>query len=451
MKSFTLAALALLLPLLRSSANHGYGAEPTVMVTPKPALGSISNPLKGWCPYPNSGVIHQPYSMSFHYVSWKELEPTEGGFAFEQWEKDAWEQDGARGKHVVFRVYIDYPGRASGLPDWLKKQGVTQTSYSHHQGGLSPDYNHPQMIAAMEKFIAALGRRYNNHPRVAFVQLGLLGHWGEWHCWPQDDELYASTETEKRVAEAYREAFPNKLLMARYANEATGSMPRMGFHDDYFPGDTDGEDWKFLPKIRQFGREENWRRAVIGGEMQPGKAMAWLGTQYDTTQTMIERANFTWMGPYCPAIVDLSKLSAPKANEYRSRCRDLVRRMGYNFRIEKIEHPQTISRDQPFAISMLGKNLGVAPFYYPWSCEIVLINEKDEIAASQPCGWDIRRWQPNEAIDERASLTFKDVPRGSYLVGFGIRDPWTEKPSIAFANELQQIKGWSILSSVEVR
>ena len=61
--------------------------------------------------------------MVFQYVSWKELEPAEGKVAFEAWEKKAWDHARAKDKHVVLRVYVDYPSKPSGLPDWLRAQG----------------------------------------------------------------------------------------------------------------------------------------------------------------------------------------------------------------------------------------------------------------------------------------------------------------------------------------
>lgn len=421
------------------------GSEPTVTVYPEPAPGAIDNPLKGWCPYPNVEV-YQPYSMSFQYVRWKDLEPIEGQFAFEKWEQEQWEQPRSKGKHVVFRVFIDYPGKESGLPDWLREKGVPETAYEEHGGGLSPDYDRPEMVAAMERLIAALGERYNRHPRVAFIELGLLGFWGEWHCYPKGNELYASEQTEARVLSAYRRALPNKSLMVRYANERTGKQRWIGFHDDLLPADTDGEDWGFLPKLRKHGGVNNWRRAVFGGEMQPGQAAKWLGKDYETTRTMVERAHFSWMGPYCPS----QENPAEMPGQYLARCHELVRRMGYNFRITKAKHHQALVPGQPFRVALLGENLGVAPFYYPWAVEFALIDGQDRVVAHQPTDWDLRRWQPGKAFSEEASLSFGKVPAGSYRLALGIRDPWKDEAAIGFANRLNKVRGWSVFSRVEV-
>ena len=110
-----------------------------VLVHPKAAPGPLDNPLKGYCVYTNAGKIHRPYSMVFHYVPWRQLEPTEGQYAFEAWEKQTWETPIAAGKHVVLRVYADYPRKLSAIPDWLLSKGITQTPYKDYGGGLGPD------------------------------------------------------------------------------------------------------------------------------------------------------------------------------------------------------------------------------------------------------------------------------------------------------------------------
>jgi len=155
-------------------ASTTWIAAEDVIVRLPPSEGPLNNPLKGWCPYPNAGTIRQPYSMVFQYISWRELEPTEGDFRFEEWE-NSWDGKASKDKHVIFRVYVDYPKKPSGLPDWLRAAGVKETDYKEYGGGQSPDYDDPRMIAGMERLIEALGKRYNDHPRIAFIQLGLLG------------------------------------------------------------------------------------------------------------------------------------------------------------------------------------------------------------------------------------------------------------------------------------
>ena len=435
-------ALVVLLAAFSATSPLDGPVGDEIVVHPEAAPGPLDNPLKGWCPYTDAGPIHQPYSMAFLYVPWKDLEPEEGRYAFDRWEATAWSVPEAHGKHVVLRVFVDYPSKPSGLPDWLKGQGVRTTPYKEHGGGVSPDYDDPRMVAAMVRLIEAMGRRYGDHPRVGFIELGLLGFWGEWHTWPTD-KLYASPETERRVIEAYRRAFPRKGLLARTANRFAGQQPWLGFHDDMFPEDTDnGQDWSFLAGLRASGRVDNWTRAAIGGEMVPYRAGSLLDEDYQKTVEMLKRGHFSWVGPYCPA------LEASRTTRFRERGEELVRAMGYQFRLTEVRHPATVTAGGTASVTIRGVNEGVAPFYYPWPVELGLIDEGGKLAGRWPLGCDARKWLPGPfAVEESIKV---DVPPGSYRLVLGIRDPWTDRPAIAFANKLGRHEGWTMLSTVAV-
>ncbi len=435
-----LHSLALIMFAMAAAFTPG-SSRAQVVVHPEPAPGPLDNPLKGWCPYTNANPIKLPYSMVFLYAPWRELEPEEGRFAFEKWERTAWSVPVAHGKHVVLRIFIDYPGRPSGLPDWLKNE-VKLTHYDDHGGGLAPDYDNPRMVAAMERLIAAMGTLYDKHARVAFVQLGLLGFWGEWHTYPRP-ALYAKPATERRIIDAYRRAFPNKILMARYARDHAAAQPWLGFHDDMFPEDTDnGQAWSFLSGIRKSARDVNWKRAAVGGEMVPHQARKWLGPKFDETLRVTELAHFTWVGPYCPA---LDQTDSP---DFRKAAESLVRRMGYQFRLTEIRHPAEIPAGGNLSIAITGMNDGVAPFYYAWPVELALIDESNKLTARIPLRCDIRTWQPGR-FELKADVVVKADP-GRFKLALGIIDPWTNQPAIRFANNLPIRKGWTVLSNIVV-
>lgn len=231
--------------------------------------------------------------------------------------------------------------------------------------------------------------------------------------------------------------------MARTANGYAGSQDWIGFHDDMFPQDTDnGEDWSFLAVLRKAKRDENWRVAGVGGEMVPGKASKWLGAGYEKTTTMLKRAHFSWVGPYCPA------LEKSPNREFKNRSESLVRQMGYEFRLTEITHPKRCKTNEPFRISLKGKNIGVAPFYYPWSVELALLNSTGKVIDLHKTDWDIRTWQPGE-FAEKTNGKFKVAP-GTYRLALGIRDPWQNRPAVQFANDLPMVEGWAVISTIEV-
>jgi len=408
-----------------------------------PGTAPYDQPLKGWAPYTTAGKIHQPYSMVYLYASWKNLEPIEGQYEFEKWEKNEWTHPNAKGKHIIFRVYMDYPSKESGIPQWLLDKGVETYVYQQHGGGITPNYDHPEMRKALAKFIAALGKRYNSNPRVAYIQLGLLGHWGEWHTYPQT-ERFADHATTKIVVNAYRQAFPDKMLMARYPRGYAATPEWLGFHDDMFPADTqNGKDWGFLAQLKTSGQDKNWKVAPIGGEMEPFQAKKWMFGQYGTTLKALREGHFTWVGPYCPALEDTQD------SGFIDNSKELLRQMGYDFHIHAYKHKQKVLQGNPLQVSLIGKNRGVAPFYYQWPVHLALIDTAG-IVISTKTDLDIRSWKPGE-FQTLLTAPSDNIPPGLYRLAIGIIDPWTKKPRLQFSSKMKMHKeGWQIFSSLEI-
>ncbi len=405
-----------------------------------PADGPLDNPLKGWAPFvvPQT-KINVPYDMAYFNVSWKELEPTEGQFAFEQWEKSKWELPAAKGKRIVFRLILDYPGDPSGIPDWLLKKGLKSTPYTDHGGGNSPDYNNPYLQRGVLKLIQEMGKRYDASPRVGFIQLGTLGFWGEWHTWPRL-EMFASEALQKQVVGAYQKAFPNKMLMARNPIQPVASFQGLGWHDDMIPQDTLGpEDWQFLPNMKANGQADSWTIAPRGGEMVPAEVKDYTTTKLGTTMRAIDEAHFSWIGPASPPLLEATP-------ELTSNMNAMVRKMGYQY---SLTSATTEVEGGSLTISLRGANQGVAPFYYPWKAQLVLVGKDNRPVQTSDTNWDIRSWLPG-GFEAKAQVSTGQL-KGSYRLALGIIDPLTGNPNIRFANQLQTIDGWAILGQVQIR
>lgn len=90
----------------------------------------------------------------------------------------------SRGKHAVVRFLLDSPGAGrSYVPQFLVDGGLAMTPYDTYGGGLSPDYRDGALLQALQDFVRAFGARYDGDVRLGFVQVGLLGFWGEWHTY----------------------------------------------------------------------------------------------------------------------------------------------------------------------------------------------------------------------------------------------------------------------------
>ena len=101
--------------------------------------------------------------------------------------------------------------------------------------------------------------------------------------------------------------------------------------------------------------------------MVPHAAVKWMGEKLDTTKQMVDRGHFSWVGPYCPALVNKS------SPEFRQSSESLVRRMGYQFRLTVIRHASEVAKGSMLVVNVQALNEGVAPFYYNWPVELALL------------------------------------------------------------------------------
>ena len=419
-----LAALALATPPSQNWTNFPSGPVP------------VENPLKGYAAFNDAAEHLSGYaSMAFVYSPWSDLEPVAGQFRFDRLDA-LMEHPLAKSKPVVLRIYLDYPTRPSGVPKWLVDNGVKMTPYKDYGGGVSPDYNNVDLKRELLAFIAALGKRYSDSPRVPFIEVGFLGFWGEWHTYPHA-EMFASEETQESVVNALHKAFPHTGLLGRNPTYRALNKPWMGFHDDMIPDDTDaGPDWNFLPSLTANGLSNNWKVAPTGGEMVPFEAKRLLTKDWDKLVSAVKKCHFSFIAGYCPV------LEQNVDAEFKQKSDDLVRLLGYTYRLQRASLP-SISSGAAWTYRVEGSNLGVAPFYYQWPVHLALLRKDGSVAEQVELKDDIRAWLPGSfALSGTAGW---HAPKGTYDLAIGIVDPSSKKSAIKFANELPIVNGWTII------
>ena len=152
----------------------------------EPSEEVFGNPLMGYAPCAWNAEVREDVSLLYMDVTWAELEPEEGKYNWEEIEKenqlDRWREEG---KHIVLRFVCDVPGaeKHMDIPEWLyKKTDQAGTWYDVEFGkGFSPDYNKEQFIAYHRKAVEAMGEHWGQDGLISYIELGSLGHWGEWH------------------------------------------------------------------------------------------------------------------------------------------------------------------------------------------------------------------------------------------------------------------------------
>lgn len=435
--------LAFLTPLLTVQAAADTATQTVEFTEREEAFG---NPLKGWVIYGGDyQTPPQPTTLFFSLRSWAELEPNEGQFAFSTWESEVWTPWAEQGMKVIFRVYVDYPGREIGIPQWLIDKGVTLTRYETYGGGWSPDYNHPAFLEGVSKLIQSMGARYDNDPRVACLDVGILGHWGEWHTYP-NDRLFASTAVQRGVMQSFLDGFQHKKMMLRVPNSWSASHP-FGYRDDCFLTDTDGpEDWKFFNRLRLMGVDTVWQTQPIGGEYCGGGSGALTGTLEvpEESLRLVREGHFSHLGPAGGSI-------QTQNDEHQRNLDSMLRSMGYRFVVHEAMLPAELESDATGTVSVRIENVGSAPFYYRWPVEIVWMEEAGERIAAEETPVDIRTWLPG-SHDAEVTITAPPVSDETrLLLGLRIPDPDGAGPPVRFASQGTEYDGTFVLGSVLIK
>jgi hypothetical protein len=418
------------------------------------APSPVDNPLKGLVPYSWAAKENRfPHSMEFDYFPLSALVTGPGKY---DWTTlDGALRDAARrGNQFVFRVFLETPGRPDGIPEFLVRQGLKTTRWQSNDAkpivSVSPDYRDSRLRKVLTDFIAALGKRYDRDPRVAYITAGLLGSWGEWHTWPRTD-LYAPKEVEAEVMAAYQKAFRNVPVLLRYPaakseDHAPNAHLPFGYHDDSFAHSTlktsrPEDGWFYMALLEKAGRSamDKWKSRPIGGEIRPE---VWgrifdpkPGPDTQDFRRCVDATHATWL-------MDTGMFQDPASPERRRKAETEVRHMGYDFHAVSAEVQGRILR---LAIS----NNGVAPFYRPWPAELGLIRG-GKVVATIRAAVRIDTIMPKSSALWRERLTFRS-PKGRYMLGLRVANPMPGGRPIGFANADWELdaKGWLSLGTID--
>ncbi|MDX1564176.1 MAG: hypothetical protein R3236_02165, partial [Phycisphaeraceae bacterium] len=88
------------------------------------------NPLTGLVPYLYAdGADRFPHSLAFHYLPLKALMTGPNTFDFSPLEKHL-NAAKKRRCHLIVRIYLEYPGKKSAVPDFLTEGGLKMITWT---------------------------------------------------------------------------------------------------------------------------------------------------------------------------------------------------------------------------------------------------------------------------------------------------------------------------------
>ena len=435
-------------------------AEPVQMV---PADSPVDNPMKGLVSYAGQSHDRFPHSLEYDGLPLSKLLTGPEQYNWRPLD-DLLEAISQRSCQAVIRVWLEFPGQPSGLPDYLARAGVKVTEWRDESEKLplpnyTPDYDDERLVAALEGFIAALGRRYDGDARLGFITAGLLGLWGEWHTYPRE-ALFASKQTQERILAAYERAFHRVPVLLRYpagpadARLAANAHRPFGYHDDSFAWgtlDTGREDdsWFYLTALKAAGplAMERWKTHPIGGEIRPE---VW-GIVFDERPAHQRAQDFAncVRETHASWVLDTG-MFREKADPVRmARALTQVRHMGYDFRMATAEITRRGEHGAKVVLEIV--NQGVAPFYQDWRVELGAIAADGTVVETWPVKWTLRGLLPGE-IPKRWETQIERTTSRDRACTLALRvvNPMPGGKRLRFANaaEDRDAKGWLSLGAL---
>lgn len=156
--------------------------------------------------------------------NWRDVNPAKGVYDFSYLDS-IMEEFGARGYQFSMRMCTSqgsihrWGNCQHAAPDYVREEGANgffseitdaadpDLKYDHQ--AWEPDYGDPIFFKYMEETMYKLGEKYGNDNRVAYVDIGSFGKYGEGHT----QTKHHSKEVLLRHIDITRAAFPNKLVL----------------------------------------------------------------------------------------------------------------------------------------------------------------------------------------------------------------------------------------------
>lgn len=409
-------------------------------IFPKESDDVLYNPLMGFAPRADYYDLVQENTLVYVDVAWNQLEPIKGQFDFAAIETANYlEEWRVKGKRVVFRFICDIPGDEShmDIPQWLYDEtGKDGIWYDIEYGkGYAPNYNNPVFIERNKQAIEALGRKYGQDDFFCYIELGSLGHWGEWHIkYDEGIGRMPLEDVRAQYIQPYITSFPNSIILMRRPFNAAKEHG-FGIFNDMTGAPEDTQEW--LGWIESGGEynetdEENalaamqdaWKTAPIGGEFTSGITMGQLlDAGLNTTLNLLEQSHTTFIGPMIP-----------KDNTYANGIAAVLKRLGYRLRIDSAKLKTTLF-SKGLSVELKWANDGIAPIYKPWSVYIYLFDQTGKEVLKVPVDIDITKIINTQSVTSTTMLPTYYLPDGIYDLAIAVIDPMAGKPAVAFAME----------------
>ncbi len=327
---------------------------------------------------PSDALIDFPGESTVYLrVTWAQLEPEEGKFNWTLLDTPAQRWIDA-GKYCAFRVSCHETGLRYATPEWVKDAGAqgynidnaggfpAQSRITTEKGHTwEPVYNDPIFLEKLENFLKVMAERYDNNPNVAFVDIGSFGTWGEGHTVHTSKVKYPFSTLKKHI-DLHCKHFKNIQLCISDDvdgwDNTSGHYPIMDYalsqgvtmRDDsilsasaegvlYYHADMAQRFWPTLPVIMEHAHYGSIKQRNAWGKN--GENIIKSVEDYHASYLSIHYWPYEYL------------------EENREVIHKINQRLGFRINMNEIHYPPEVRIGEPFKITSLWSNAGVAPCY----------------------------------------------------------------------------------------
>ena len=273
------------------------------------------------------------------------------------------EEVASRGHQLVLRYRYTYVGQVCAVPDYIKAWPGYEETVGKSEGRDTgfPDWRCEELQRFHLDFYRRLAERYDNDPRVAFVQTG-FGLWAEYHIYDGPriiGQTFPSHEFQETFFKEMDKYFKNGTwsiskdaaprLYSPFEEKPELLDLRFGIFDDSFMHETHHEYNRDC--LLFFNVEERYKTAPCGGEFS-------YYTRYDQQHTLDTAGMYGRKFEDEVAKYHMTYINGHDQPRYQTmeRFKEASMSMGYKFHIRDF-------RVKGNEAAVLIANTGVAPIY----------------------------------------------------------------------------------------
>lgn len=452
------------LTVLQGNVGSGAAATNNVLFTDNESL--LRNPYTGIFSYnvdngphgydirfsPDNTYTSMPeVSHVYMRLAWSYFQPEEDIFDFSMIDSMI-ERCKQQDMQVALRITSAESGMEYATPKWVFDKGAVahrwtwgNPNWVSSGGNVAPDWNDPIYLEYVEKFVKEFAKRYDGNENIAYIDVGMLGIWGEMHMNMGVTIETIGPEDARKIFDIWRKYFTNTDLFILNNEtfypqlEDYAIQNNLFWRNDYLYIDSWGQgDAHVFAET-----EKRWQNSPVNGELMhwasqiegkiDGNGIIQSGSK--AGQSAVDAI----ITPYHLTYLGLHGYTKDIKERYAGYLESVAKKIGYRILPTSVAFPAEANAHDTILVNVNWKNVGVAPCYHGAYPALTLKNENGTIMSvmvdTEFNVKDLPALSDNIVEDVAQEVQFKlgaTLPGGNYKVylslGNAAGDPKIKMP-----------------------